>query len=730
MPGVAVNGEGLLPILWRSRWLILLALLLAGAGAYGYLLAVEPQYTGTARLLVEKIGTVRDRTAPVDLGAASANFLQTQTVLMTSPAVVARALHDPNVLSLPSGEYTNYFRKLVGTLSAEVGKDGDVIDLSASSPHAEGAATIVNAVVRSYIQWHRENRQLSAADLHRDLSRQLDDRRLQLRDRRQERMTYEQRHPEVIESTRGGILSETLDLLKQELAAARVRVTERDSYHGGLQQYQSDPNKFWQYVLSGPSAGVIREGAERGQIEAELRQTELTLSETAAGLLPALKTRTKFLESRRQQLRERLGELDGAFIRNHIALAKAQADDATARERQLTKLYQEEFDKVQRVAGQNSEYAMMTAECDMLENLCNTLLKQISDLDLNSLRGLSIHVLQWANPARRPSAPNPIEVIGIALALGILGGAGLSFVRDWRDQRVRSAAEITAILGAPILGTVPALSRRYRARAHELRFAGNSRESEAYRAIRTALLCGAPQEQAATLLVTSPGPLEGKTTLVANLAVAMAHAGQRTLIIDADLRQPMQSRTFAANERGLGLSDVLMGRAALQEVIRPTGIERLDVLPSGGSIPNASELLNSPAFAEMLEQLRHGYDRILIDSPPVGIVTDAQIIASRCGLTLLVLRADRSSRPLTQQARNALSIVGATIAGVVVNDVRRKNTRYGHQSGNGYHYGSHAANGFGPARKELQGGTAARPPDGSPERPGTESRGRPVTEGR
>ncbi len=242
-----------------------------------------------------------------------------------------------------------------------------------------------------------------------------------------------------------------------------------------------------------------------------------------------------------------------------------------------------------------------------------------------------------------------------------------------KPKRIRSQAEITGLLGAPVLGAIPSISRRAVARGQKLRFAHGSRESEACRAIRTALLCGMRPAEVSTILVTSPGPAEGKTLLVSNLA--MAQAGQRTLILDADLRTPLKHRAFALKGHGKGLVDVLMGTASLQEAIRPTEIEGLSVLECGQSTLHPSELLNTRAFGCVLEQLKREYDRILVDSPPVGVVTDAQILATLCDSTLLVLRAEESSRVLIQQARDALSAVGVRVAGVVVNDVSKKGSR-------------------------------------------------------
>ena len=163
----------------------------------------------------------------------------------------------------------------------------------------------------------------------------------------------------------------------------------------------------------------------------------------------------------------------------------------------------------------------------------------------------------------------------------------------------------------------------------------------------------------------------------------------------------MQHRVFAKSGHDQGLTDVLGGRVTCEEAIRSTEVDGLDVLESGRYVSNPSELLNSRGFATLLEQLKGSYDRILVDSPPVGLVTDAQILAAHIDLTLVVLRAGRTTRIVTQRARDALLSVGARLAGAVVNDVSKRNKRYSHYGVYGYHEGYHGSNGHGKTRAEV-----------------------------
>jgi capsular exopolysaccharide synthesis family protein len=203
-----------------------------------------------------------------------------------------------------------------------------------------------------------------------------------------------------------------------------------------------------------------------------------------------------------------------------------------------------------------------------------------------------------------------------------------------------------------------------------------SEAAEAYRAIRTAVFLGAPGQKAKTVLVTSPLPGDGKTTLVSNLGIAMAQVGLRILILDADFRKPMQHNIFEINLNGMDMSSVLSGKATLEETVQRTEFEGLHVLCCRPGIPNPSELLHSKKLAKTLEQLSAQYDHIIIDSPPVTTVTDAQILAATCDVTLLVI-SSKTTRKTSQQARDGLLSVGACILGTVVNDVGSR-SRYLH----------------------------------------------------
>ncbi|GMK49108.1 MULTISPECIES: CpsD/CapB family tyrosine-protein kinase [Paenibacillus] len=195
--------------------------------------------------------------------------------------------------------------------------------------------------------------------------------------------------------------------------------------------------------------------------------------------------------------------------------------------------------------------------------------------------------------------------------------------------------------------------------------------SEAYRTLRTNLQYAETDRPLQLLMVTSAGPEEGKSTTIMNLAVTYAQMERRTILVDADLRKPTSHYNFGLSNR-TGLSHVLSGQADLSEVIKETRIKGLDVLPSGPVPPNPSELLGSSRMEELLGKLREQYDMVLIDTPPVLAVADAQVVANKCDGVLLVVNARTGKKQHAIKAKNALQFVQARIVGIALNQTAHR----------------------------------------------------------
>jgi protein-tyrosine kinase len=201
--------------------------------------------------------------------------------------------------------------------------------------------------------------------------------------------------------------------------------------------------------------------------------------------------------------------------------------------------------------------------------------------------------------------------------------------------------------------------------------------SEAYRTLRTNIQFAGVEREIRVMLVTSTGPSEGKSTTSANLAIVMAQSGKKVLLVDADMRKPTAHQFFRTANR-FGLSHLLAKQSELHAVVQPTFVEGLDLLSSGPIPPNPAELLGSTRMNAALERMKEAYDFVIIDTPPVVAVTDAQVLASKVDGVLLVINAGKTSREMAMKAKHLLDNVHANILGTVLN--RRK------MGGDGYSY--------------------------------------------
>lgn len=205
--------------------------------------------------------------------------------------------------------------------------------------------------------------------------------------------------------------------------------------------------------------------------------------------------------------------------------------------------------------------------------------------------------------------------------------------------------------------------------------------SEQYRTIRTNIEFSSVDEEMKSLLVTSSGPSEGKSSTTANLGVVFAQQGKRVLLIDGDLRKPTVHYTFKLDNR-TGLSTVLVGEKTLEESVKETEVPNLEILTCGPIPPNPSELLGSKAMKQMLHKAQEKYDVVIFDTPPVLAVTDAQILANICDGSIIVARSEQTEYEAIQKAKDLLEPAHAKLLGIVLNDVSQK------KSNTYYYYGS------------------------------------------
>ena len=283
--------------------------------------------------------------------------------------------------------------------------------------------------------------------------------------------------------------------------------------------------------------------------------------------------------------------------------------------------------------------------------------------------------------------------LAVAILLSMLVGISLAFLRDYLDRTLKSAEEIESLVGAPLLGVIPVVAEIPNSddpkaqKDRDLYVFANptSRAAECCRSIRTNILFSSTDRAMKTITVSSPRPREGKTTTTIYMGTTMAQSGQRVLLIDTDLRRPRLHKSLGVSKQR-GLTNLILGDAAIEDVIKSTDIPNLYVLPCGPRPPNPAELLLTARFKQILTELEARYDFILLDSPPVLAVTDAVVLSHISSGVMLIAQAGKTQRDEIAMASRQFRDVNAPILGVIMNDMDLTQRRYGYYY---YYYGGY-----------------------------------------
>ena len=282
-----------------------------------------------------------------------------------------------------------------------------------------------------------------------------------------------------------------------------------------------------------------------------------------------------------------------------------------------------------------------------------------------------------------PISPQPVRNLGLAGVLGLLLGLGLAVLRELLDTTVKSAADVEALTNAPLMADI-AFDGRAVKEPLVSSLSPHAPRVEAFRVLRTNLQFVDVDRQSKVFVVSSSVPGEGKTTTASNLAITLAQAGKRVLMVDGDLRRPQVADLFDL-EPTVGLTTVLIGSIELDEAIQYGDLPNLAFLTSGAIPPNPSELLQSHAMSELVKRARSDFDVILIDGPPLLPVTDAALLAAQADGALLVVRHGKTTRDQLRHSMERLGAVDAPALGIVFNMVPQR--RGGARDGYGYGYG-------------------------------------------
>ncbi len=421
-------------------------------------------------------------------------------------------------------------------------------------------------------------------------------------------------------------------------------------------------------------------------------------------------------------LRQRLaGQI--AQIKNSIQAEKTRVvttiqseySASLERERLLGVELQKQRDLVNQINQDTIQYNILKREAESNKQLYNGLLTRLKEAGVSA--GLTASNIRVVDRAEVPvTAIRPRKSMNILLSamIGLVLGVGFAFFQEYLDSSIKSPEDISRHLSLPTLGLIPKLSSLTSRRGYGYGRYGyghlkategedgqkpervdlvvhespSSLMAESYRSVRTSVLLSSSGRAPKTIVITSAAPSEGKTTTAINLAIALTQIGAKVALIDADMRKPRISNVFSLST-SIGLSAFLTGASKLRDIIHPTSVPGLMVIPCGVTPPNPGELILSSGFKNMVDALREYFDFLVLDSPPVANVSDARILGVLADSTILVVKAFSTSRHIARDAVSHLVQANARVGGVVLNDVdiRRRSYYSGYQNYQSYYSG-------------------------------------------
>jgi capsular exopolysaccharide synthesis family protein len=607
-------------------------------------------------------------------------------------------------------------------------KPTQMLDLSMRATSPEDARLILDAVVRAYQEYQKSLQKSSVLEALQLLNKDRDRLNSQMELKKQEidRMVQEN---QLIGTGADSVGYGSVGTLEASLVQLEVAIIDANAFLTSVKALavKNDPELLINFINTtttarGLSPGVLgRSPVDPTKIveitnaiqeeEDGLQALQLELGEKhvrvreALRRLEALKKKASGLTDLDQKIRESL-------VRNAVDAAEQRVRELNSKKADIELQYKKAKNQAFSLSRAFAQYDIKLQEYKTLRLNLEAVIASIEKINVvQEFDALRVNIADPVQPNPVPVEPNHVRIAAMGGAIGTGLGLAIAYLISLVDNSIRNPEELQELTGAPVLGVVPLIDNRrgidYPTGGRWVETHSRSTEAEAYRTVRTAVHFGHRTRNAKVLLVTSPTQGDGKSTTTANLAASMAMNGMKVLLVEADLRRPVQHQVYELNP-DFGLTSALTGHAAVEDVIVRTPVANLDVAPAGPVPPNPTELLNSPSFDEFLKRARETYDRILIDSPPTLVVADACVLAPRADGVILVVNSDRATkRGVTETARTLLS-VGSRIAGIIVNMVDPREQRYYQY----YYYGGYYYNYYGRRedRPGGRGGSGGTPP--------------------
>jgi succinoglycan biosynthesis transport protein ExoP len=690
-----------LAVVYRRRWTaIAVFVVVLGLAAVRTFTAV-PVYEATARLLIEADSpSVVSFQDVIETNRRANEYFQTQYRLLTSRTLVKRALLGSNLINdrafaaasvdtagtagatpaslvMPdagdgavvadSPEESAAIRRFLAGLTVTPVRNSRLVDVTFASADPSVAWRGANAIVTAFIQQAADSRTTATKDAASFLTQMLADQRDAVAHSELALQQYREQGNAVSAEDRQNIVNERLARLNEALTRARTDRIQMQTAFERVRDLGGDLSQ-----LDGVPAVRDNPIVQRLQIEiGELQRRRSDLGQALTERHPEMIKVTAALSQAESRLNAQVRELVDAL--------RADYDGAVRLEQAMTEALDRQRVEALAQNRRGIDLGVLQRDAETNRKLYDALLQRTKEAGITEqLKANTARIVDTAEVPRRPVRPNRRADLVVGFGAALLFAFGLVFTLELFDTRIKSPDDITRHLHLPTLAMVPVCAPAADGKAEQPLLIDESVPQnfiEAFRSLRTSILFASADRGAKSLLVSSTAPSEGKTFVSCNLAISLAMARQRVLLIDADMRRPKVHSRFGLDLEP-GLSDVLVGNVQLSEAVRTTPRTTLDVLAAGTLPPNPPELLGSPQFAELMDQAMRDYDWVVLDSPPIRAVTDAAVIAHRATAVIFVTGAEMTDVKSAQVALERLTSAHARVAGVVLNRVQLKRHGY------------------------------------------------------
>lgn len=570
-----------------------------------------------------------------------------------------------------------------GGISVKPVKDTYVVEIGFSSPSPELAALIANSVVDAYIKRNLDARFKEVKKISEWMTESLGGISTQL-DSSESRLQRYRSQENLVDVGKGatGFLTEQLDDLSNKVIKERIAYNQLKVLKRQADRFSKMP---LEEVLNNPSIYKHPTLSELKSVEVVATRKLAELKKRYGPKHPKMKQAVNEVEA----IQNRYRQLIPSIIRGIDEDFEVSRQNLVSLEKQVESLKK----KVQSANIKGFELERLQQDVEGNRKLRDLFMEEYKQNSLNSsFETDRVRVVDVAVVPGVPSKPNKRRIVMMSVLLAMFAGIGLAFLIDYLDQTIKTSEDTERKLGLVAMGLLPELDKKKirKGEIHPERMYiedESSNFSETIRTIRTSITLSALDYPHKIILSTSSVPGEGKTTVACNVALSMSQL-EKTLIFDADMRRPSTKKIFGYDHRLPGMSELLADEAELKDVMHKVEGTNLYVITAGSVPIDPLDLLASNKFKHMLEQLAKTYDRIIIDSPPISMVSDAVLLSNLADAVIFVIKSDSTNSKIANVSIQKLQRANAHIIGAIINNVDFKKIAKYYGGGYGKYYGS------------------------------------------